>query len=156
MMRRKDIFKYVVQSILMKSSERRAIAKKAAQKRKWRKAAAKAHKTAKNAKTFTKYYLNKKGYRCIDFDSRKGHEWKGIVDLFAVKQGNKNPDNLSIALLQVKGGKAKVSGSEISRLKRAVKNVKIGWNCAEKPSNKVNFKKEIAWGSLNPFSGVEG
>lgn len=74
--------------------------------------------------------------------------------MVAVRRDNKNPENLSIMLFQDKGGQAKVRESKISRLKRAVKNLLVDWNCAEKPSNKVNFKKEVAQGPLNPFSDV--
>lgn len=109
----------------------------------WKAAQIKAHKTSKNAKTFTKVKLNKKGYRYIDFDTRKGYEYKGIVDLIAVKRDNKNPDNLEIILFQIKGGSAKIKPDEIRRLKKSVKNVKISWNTAKKPNQKVMFGNEI-------------
>lgn len=109
----------------------------------WEKAQEKAHKTSKGAKTFTKVKLNKKGYRYIDFDSKKGYEYKGIVDLVAIKRDSKNPDKLEIIFLQVKGGSARIKPYEISRLKKTVKNVEISWNTAEKPKKRVIFGKEI-------------
>jgi len=109
----------------------------------WKAAQKKAHKTSKNAKTFTKVKLNKKGYRYVDFDTRKRHEYKGIVDLVAVKRDNKNPDNLEIILFQIKGGSARIKPNEIERLKKAVTNLKVSWNTAEKPHQKVILGKEI-------------
>ena len=44
-------------------------AQKAAHTRKWRRASALAHKQARNAKTFAKYVLSQKGYKCISLDT---------------------------------------------------------------------------------------
>lgn len=77
---------------------------KAARTRKWRLAQAKAQKTARNAKTFTKLALTKRGWKCLSLDSKSGYEYKGIVDMIAVKRDKKKPDKLHIMLLQVKGG----------------------------------------------------
>ncbi len=48
-------------------------------------ASRKAHVTGKNAKTFTKYFPAKGGYQYMDFDTKCGYEYKGIVDLVGVK-----------------------------------------------------------------------
>ena len=119
-------------------------AQKAAQTRKGRQAAELAHKQAQNAKTFTKYELSKKGYRCISLDSKRGYEYKGVVDLIAVKRYHRNPDRLEIMLLQVKGGSAKITNDELRRLQSAARNVKVLWNVAEKPGKTIRFKKSIS------------
>ncbi len=116
---------------------------KAAHTRKWRRAAELAHQSGQNAKTFTKYFLAKNGYKCLSLDSRKGYEYKGVVDLIAVKRDKKNPDILKVVLLQVKGGSARVSKEEIDRLRQAVRRIKVGWNVAEKPSSTVRFRKSV-------------
>lgn len=67
---------------------------KAAHTRKWREAQKKSHVTTRNAKTFTKYRLTEQGYRCVCFDTPRGYEYKGVVDLVAVKRDNQNPDNI--------------------------------------------------------------
>ncbi len=36
-----------------------------------KRAAEKANKSCQHAKTFTKYFLSKKGYKCLDLDSRQ-------------------------------------------------------------------------------------
>ena len=116
---------------------------KAAHTRKWRHAAKLAHKSGQNAKTFTKYCLAKEGYKCLDLDSRKGYEYKGIVDLLAVKRHKSDPDILHIILFQVKGGSARVTDKEIERLSKATRSLKVHWNIAEKPKKSVKFKKAI-------------
>jgi hypothetical protein len=112
-----------------------------ANKKKWRDAYRKALKKAREAKTFTKYQLTNAGYRSISFDTKTGHEYKGVIDLVAIKRDAKEPDNLKILLFQVKGGSARVSDQEIGRLRKAKNKIKIGWYIAEKPANKVEFKK---------------
>ena len=119
-------------------------AQKAAQTRRGRRAAFLAHKHAQNAKTFAKYRLSKKAYRCISLDSKKGYEYKGVVDLIAVKRHQRNPDRLEIMLLQVKGGSAKITKDELGRLKTAAKNAKVRWNVAEKPRTTVRFRHKLS------------
>ncbi len=116
---------------------------KAAHTRKWREAQRKALAMAKNAKTFAKYKLSQKGYRCLSFDTRSGYEYKGVVDLVAVKRDTKNPDCLKIVLVQVKGGGARVTNDELKRLEEAVNHIEIDWNVAEKPAKVVRFKKAV-------------
>ena len=116
---------------------------KAAFTRKWREAARKAHRTGKNAKTFTKYFLAKGGYRYMDLDSKKGYEYKGIVDLVAVKRDTKDPDLLTIVLFQVKGGRARTTRREERRLRKAVRRISVLWNVAEKPKKAVKFKTPL-------------
>lgn len=116
---------------------------KAAHTRKWRRASELAHKSGQIAKTFAKYFLAKKGYKCLSLDSRKGFEYKGVVDLIAVKRDKKNPDILRIVLFQVKGGSARVSKDEIKRLRFAARRLVVDWNVAEKPSRSVKFRKSV-------------
>ena len=116
---------------------------KAAFTRKWREASRKAHRTGRNAKTFTKYFLSKGGYRHMDLDSKKGYEYKGIVDLVAVKRDTKDPDLLTIVLFQVKGGGARTTRREERRLRKAVRCISVFWNVAEKPNKAVRFKTPL-------------
>jgi len=112
--------------------------------RKWRLASTKAHVTCKNAKTFTKYFLAKGGYKYMDLDSKKGYEYKGVVDLIAVKRDTNDPDVLTIVLFQVKGGSARVKEQELNRLRKAVSRIRIQWNVAVKPKKKVHFHKALS------------
>lgn len=119
-------------------------AQRAAHTRKWRRASERAHARARNAKTFTMYLLGKKGYKILSLDSRRGYEYKGIVDLLAVRRNRKNPDILNLVLLQVKGGNARLTKQELNRLKEAARDIKVDWNVAEKPGKSVKFKRPLA------------
>ena len=66
-------------------------AKRAAITRKWRRASTNAHATARNAKLFTKYAVGKAGWKFDSLDSRHGFEYKGVVDLVAVKRLERAP-----------------------------------------------------------------
>ena len=129
---------------MLETKSRMTAGQKAAHTRKWRRAAALAHRRAGNVKNFAKYELSKRGYKCISLDTSKGYEYKGVVDMLAVKRDNRNPDWLEIILVQVKGGSARIILDEIERLKRAARIVKVGWNVAEKPGRTVQFRRTIS------------
>jgi hypothetical protein len=128
---------------ITKAATQMTAGQKAAHTRKWRRASAKAHLTARNAKTFARYALGKAGWRVVSLDTRKGYEYKGVVDLLAVKRNNRRPDDLTVMLVQVKGGSARVTRDEENRLRRAVRRVRLEWNVAEKPKRSVRFAKPI-------------
>ena len=98
----------------------------------------------RNAKLFARYALGKKGWKVAFLDSRHGFEYKGVTDLVAVKRNNRSPDELTIMLVQVKGGSARVTKEELSRLRKAVKRVQITWNVAAKPAKSVQFRKSLS------------
>lgn len=110
----------------------------------WKKAQEKSYKTMKNAKLFTKYALQKRKYLCLHLDAKSGYEWKGIVDMIAVKKDTKRPDRLKIILVQIKGGGARITDKEKRRLINATKKFKIDWVVASKPHKKVIFLNEKA------------
>lgn len=110
---------------------------------KWQHAQKKAHKTEKNALTFTKYRLNKLGWRYVDFQSKRGYPRTGIIDLVAVKLDRKDPDKLRIILFQVKGGSARISKTQKARLQNALEKAEVNCNWAEKPGKSVEFGKPI-------------
>jgi len=115
----------------------------AAHTRKWRRAQEKSHATGKNAKTFARYLLGQRGYHTMLLDSRSGYEYKGIVDLIAVKRDKRDPDLLTIVLIQVKGGSARATTAEIDRLRSAKKRLKVDWNVAEKPKSTAKLRKAL-------------
>jgi hypothetical protein len=115
------------------------MSKKGSELRKWQTAQKKAHRTGKNALTFTKVRLNKLGWRCVDFRSKRGYPRTDIVDLVAVKLDKKDPDKLKVILFQVKGGSARITEEEKTRLRNAVKKVEADYNWAEKPERSVEF-----------------
>jgi hypothetical protein len=115
----------------------------AAHTRKWRQAAEKAHATGRRAKTFAKYALGQAGWRVVSFDTPRGYEHKGVIDLVAVRRNNRSPDELTVMLVQVKGGSARVTAEEIARLRVAAKRLRVRWNVAHKPAKRVRFSKAI-------------
>lgn len=119
-------------------------AQKAAITRRHRRAVRLAFMRARDAKTFAKYELTKHGYRHVSFESRKGHEYKGIVDIVAIRRAKNNPDHLDVMLVQVKGGSARVTPAEIDRLRKAVKVLQVSWNVVHKPKRTVHFMKTVS------------
>ena len=55
----------------------------------------------------------------------------GIIDAIAFRLGRKDSDLLDVRLIQLKGGKAGVSGQEIARLKNAAARATVKWLIAE-------------------------
>ncbi len=106
---------------------------KAARTRKRRSAAAKAVKTRKRMNAFTKAraaeaaskealrsYCEQSGWRVAFFEGKTGSPRTGIIDAIMFRVSRKNADVLDLRLVQLKGGKAGVSGAEIARLKKSV------------------------------------
>ena len=102
-------------------------------------AAKKAHEREKNALLFTKYRLGQLGWRCANFQSKRGYARTGIVDMVAIKLDRKDADKLKIMLLQVKGGSSKVKDEEKMRLEKAIRKIEVAFNWAEKPARTVLF-----------------
>jgi hypothetical protein len=113
---------------------------KAAQTRKRRTAAAKAQLTRKRMNAFTKTraaeaaskealrsYCEQNGWRVAFFEGKTGAPRTGIIDGIIFRVSRKNSDGLDLRLVQLKGGKAGVSGAEIARLKKAVGIVAVDW-----------------------------
>ena len=117
---------------------------KAARTRKRRSAAAKAVQTRKRMNAFTKVraaeaaskealrsYCEQRGWRVAFFEGKTGAPRTGIIDAIMFRVSRKNSDVLDLRLVQLKGGKAGVSGAEITRLKKAVGTVETDWLIAE-------------------------
>jgi hypothetical protein len=113
---------------------------KAALTRKRRAAAAKALKTRKRRETHAKIrpaetaskealraYCEQQGWRVAFFEGKTGAPRTGIIDAIMFRVSRKNSDVLDLRLVQLKGGKAGVSGAEIARLKKAVGTVETDW-----------------------------
>jgi hypothetical protein len=117
--------------------------------KKYREAQRKAHEACQTAKRFTRRFLAKAGYKCMDLDTKRGYEYKGVVDLIAVKRDKKDPDLLTVILFQVKGGKRPVvTQLELDRLRKAVSAIDIRWNYATKSGSPLKV-----WESLPGRNG---
>jgi len=118
-------------------------AQKAVQTHKSRRASRLAHIRTKSAKTFAKYVLAKQGCRVPSFGFPRRFEYRGIVDLVAVKRHRKDLGELRVVLIQVKGGTARVTLDEICRLRKATDKIEVAWNVAEKPKKQVRFVNSV-------------
>jgi hypothetical protein len=72
-----------------------------------------------------KAYMEERGWRVVFFEGETGAPRTGIIDAFAYRLDRKDADRLDVKLIQLKGGKAGISGAEIARLKKAVESAKI-------------------------------
>lgn len=98
------------------------------ERKKWVTAARIAIDTGKWAETMFKALGSRVAsrWKFVSFRSKKGREWRGIVDVLAIRkdtsepsqEGLKRGDLFEIMIIQIKGGKAKPpSLSDIQRLK---------------------------------------
>ncbi len=128
----------------MSNDETMSAGEKAARTRKQRAAARKAVKKKKqmNARTLAiaaeaaskaalQEYCKEHGWRVAFFEGESGAPRTGIIDAIAFRLGRKNADLLDMRLVQLKGGHSGTSGPEITRLKAAAANAKVGWLIAE-------------------------
>ena len=108
-----------------------------------KKAAEKAWKTIRARRTFVKAraseaaskealktYCEETRWKVAFFEGKTGAPRNGIIDAIAFRLQRKNADAIEVRLIQLKGGKAGVSGPEIARLKRAVIDARISWMVA--------------------------
>jgi hypothetical protein len=63
--------------------------------------------------------------------------------LVAFKLDRTDSDKLKIMLFQVKGGSARITEEEITRLKKATKKIEVDFNWSEKPEKLVSFGREL-------------
>ena len=113
---------------------------KAAQTRRRRAAAAKAVRTKRQISAFAKAraaeaaskealkaYCEEHGWKVAFFEGKTGSPRTGIIDAVAFRLGRTNADALDVRLIQLKGGKAGISGPEIKRLKKATDDATVKW-----------------------------
>ena len=91
----------------------------------------KAHAAEAASKDALETYCNKHGWKIAFFEGKTGAPRTGIIDAIAFRLGRKDSDLLDVRLIQVKGGKAGVSGREIARLKKAAAGATVNWLIAE-------------------------
>jgi hypothetical protein len=109
----------------------RAAANKAVRTRKQMSAFAKARAAEAASKEALRLHCKEHGWRVAFFEGDTGAPRTGIIDAIAFRLGRKNSDLLDVRLIQLKGGKAGVSGGEIARLKKATDGATVNWLIAE-------------------------
>jgi hypothetical protein len=119
--------------------KRRAAAQKAVQTRVRVSARAKAQAAEAASKEALRVYCEAHGWRVAFFEGATGSPRTGIIDAVMFRLGKSNCDALDLRLVQLKGGKAGVSGAEIARLKNAIGIVGVDWLIAEYDGEKMHF-----------------
>jgi hypothetical protein len=79
------------------------------------------------------------GWHVAFFESSRGAPRTGIIDAIAYRLGRKNPDLLDLRLIQLKGGKAGVTGKEMARLKQATAGLMVSWLIAAYDGETLQF-----------------
>ncbi len=114
--------------------------------------ALKAWKTRRNRQAWTKAHaseaaskealaacLKTRGWYLTFFEGSTGAPRTGIIDAIAYRLSRSNPDLLELRLIQLKGGNAGVTATEIARLKLAAQQVKVKWLIAAFDGKEVQF-----------------
>ena len=110
-----------------KTRTRRLAAAKAVVTKKRMSALAKARAAEAASKEALRTYCEEHGWKVAFFEGLTGSPRTGIIDAVVFRLDRKNADALEIRLVQLKGGKAGVSASEIGRLKKAVSMASVNW-----------------------------
>lgn len=111
--------------------DRHEAAKRAWKTRRIKKAWTQARTAESASKAAFEAHFKKQGWRVAFFEGATGSPRTGIIDAVAFRLSPKDPDVLDLRLVQLKGGKAGVSGYEITRLKKAADAVAVNWLIAE-------------------------
>jgi len=88
---------------------------------------AKARAAEAASKEALRLHRDKHGWKLAFFEGKTGSPRTGIIDAIAFRLGRGNADLLDVRLIQLKGGKAGVSGAEIARLKSAAAGATVRW-----------------------------
>jgi len=116
---------------MLRMSKGKEAALKSWRTRRIRAAFAKARAAEAASKEALRAYCQKGGWRLAFFEGETGAPRTGIVDAVALRVGRRNRDLLDVRLIQLKGGKAGVSGLEIACLKKAAADTMVNWLIAE-------------------------
>lgn len=110
--------------------KRRAAAQKAVETKKRMSAFTKVRATEAASKEALRAYCESNKWRVAFFEGITGSPRTGIIDAIVFRISKKDADTLDLRLVQLKGGRAGVSGAEIARLKKASASVAVDWMIA--------------------------
>ena len=115
---------------MVKQTNRSDVARRAWVTRRKLKPFAKMKASEAASKLALRAYCDKRRWRVAFFEGPTGSPRTGIVDAIVFRIDPKDADRLDVRLVQLKGGKAGVSGAEIARLKRAAERAAVTWAIA--------------------------
>jgi hypothetical protein len=107
---------------------------------------AKARASEAASKEALRLYCERHGWRVAFFEGSTGSPRTGIIDAIAYRLGRRNADLLDVRLVQLKGGKAGVSGAEIARLKNAAAAATVNWLIAAFDGETLHLLPDLAEG----------
>ncbi len=125
-------------------TKRRIAALKAAKTRKRLSAFAKARAAEAASKEALRLYCKERGWRLAFFEGATGAPRTGIIDAIIFRIDRRNSDLLDLRVIQLKGGKAGVSGQEIARLKKAANSVTVNWLIAAFDGNELHLVPDVS------------
>jgi hypothetical protein len=125
--------------LVKRRPDRSTAAHKAWRTRRAVSAFAKARASEAASKEALRLHCEQHGWKLAFFEGATGAPRTGIIDAIAYRLGRRNADLLDVRLVQLKGGKAGISGSEISRLKRASAGAKVNWLVAAFDGKTLNL-----------------
>ncbi len=108
-------------------TDRSAVARKAWQTRRRHGVVITIRDKERASKVALEDYCKIHGWRVAFFEGPTGAPRTGIIDAVMFRIDKHNADLLDLRLVQLKGGKAGVSGAEIARLKRAAADARVTW-----------------------------
>lgn len=130
-------------------AKRSQAALKAWKTRRWQAAFAKARAAEAASKQALQAFCQEHGWRehgwrVIFLEGPTGAPRTGVVDAIAVRVSRKNADALDFRLIQLKGGKAGISGREIARLKQAAVDASVNWLIAAFDGEVLHFVPDLS------------
>lgn len=97
----------------------------------------------KASKEALRLHCEEKGWKVAFFEGKTGAPRTGIIDAVIFRIAKGKADCLELRLVQLKGGKAGISGPEIKRLKDAAKSVNLDWLIAAYDGESLHLVPEI-------------
>ena len=117
----------------------KAAAAKALKRRRINKAFVKVRASEAASKEAFKTHCLTNGWKVAFFEGAGGAPRNGIIDAIAFRLTKSNRDALDVRLVQLKSGKAGVSGEELKRLKEAVSVATVNWLTATYDGEELHF-----------------
>jgi hypothetical protein len=102
-----------------------------------------AAKSERASKIALSEWCQENRWKVVFFESATGSPRTGIVDALIVRIKPREPDAIEVRLVQLKSGVGGLTGTEITRLKRAVAQLSTDWLLAAFDGQALHLVPEI-------------
>lgn len=99
----------------------------------------KAQRAARLSKEALSQWAERSGFHIAFFDGPSGNPRTGIVDAVLLRVRPRAPDEMDLYLVQLKGGGAGMTPTEMSRLKKAAADARAKYLVALHDGNHLHF-----------------